>query len=65
MILFNLNNSSIKIHFDMHHGYGVLDKAIDVLKIEDREEFRNYVNKRSYYNPHIMFISKKSYGKIL
>ena len=58
-ILFNLNNSSIKIHFDMHHGYGILDKAIDILKKEDREEFRKYVNSRSFYNPHIMFISKK------
>ena len=43
----------------MHHGFGILDKAIDVLKKEDREEFRNYVNTRTYYNPHIMFISKK------
>ncbi len=59
-ILLNLNNSTIKVHFDMHHGYGVLDKAIDILKKEDREEFRNYVNTRSFYNPHIMFISKKN-----
>ena len=59
-ILFNLKNSSIKLHFDMHHGFGILDKAIDILKKEDREEFRNYVNKRSFYNPHIMFIAKKN-----
>ena len=58
-ILFNLKSSSIKLHFDMHHGYGVLDKAINVLREEDREEFRNYVNTKSIYNPHIMFISKK------
>ncbi len=58
-ILFNLKNSSIKLHFDMHHGFGILDKAIDVLKKEDREEFRKYVNTRSFYNPHIMFVSKK------
>ena len=59
-ILFNLKNSSIRLHFDMHHGFGILDKAIDVLKKEDREEFRNYVNNRSFYNPHIMFIAKKN-----
>ena len=58
-ILFDLKNSSIKLHFDMHHGFGILDKAIDVLKKEDREEFRKYVNTRSFYNPHIMFVSKK------
>ncbi len=59
-ILFSLNKSSIKLHFDMHHGYGVLDKSIDIMRIEDREEFRDYVNSRSFYNPHIMFISKKT-----
>ena len=60
LILFNLKKSTIKLHFDMHHGYGVLDKAIDVLDIKDREDFRNYVDTRTYYNPHIMFIAKKN-----
>ena len=43
----------------MHHGYGILDKAIDVMNINDREEFRDYVNKKLEFSPHIMFISKK------
>ena len=60
LILLNLKKSTIKLHFDMHHGYGVLDKAIDVLDIKDREDFRNYVDTRTYYNPHIMFIAKKN-----
>ena len=34
LILFNLKKSTIKLHFDMHHGYGVLDKAIDVLTLK-------------------------------
>ena len=58
-LLFNLHSTTIKIHFDMHHGYGVLDKAINILDKKDREEFRNYVNTRATFNPHIMFISKK------
>ena len=58
-ILFQDKLQNISLHFDMHHGYGVLDKAIDVLREEDKEEFRNYVNTKSIYNPHIMFISKK------
>jgi len=58
-LLFNHNHTTIKIHFDMHHGYGVLDKAIDIMNIKDREEFRNYVDTKTIYNPHIMFISKK------
>ena len=49
---------SIKVHFDMHHTYGTLDKAISVLNNYDRDEFREYVNKNNSYNPHIMFISK-------
>ena len=58
-ILFNLGHSTIKLHFDMHHGYGVLDKAINIMNSEDKEEFRNYVNTKTSYNPHIMFIAKK------
>ncbi len=58
-ILFNLKKTSIKLHFDMHHGFGVLDKAINMLKDNDKEEFRNYVNSKTFYNPHIMFVSKK------
>ena len=42
----------------MHHGYGNLDKAINVLDSNDRENFRNFVNLKSEYNPHIMFIAR-------
>ena len=43
-IFFNEKKQSINFHFDMHHGYGNLKKAIDVMNDDDREEFRNYVN---------------------
>ena len=49
---------SIKFHFDMHHGYGNLDRAIDLLGNDDKEDFRNFVNESTHFNPHIMFISK-------
>ena len=42
----------------MHHGYGNLDKAIDVIDSEDKDEFRAYVNNAISFNPHIMFIAK-------
>ena len=58
-VLFNKNKQTIKLQFDMHHGYGILDKAIDVMNIQDREEFRSFVNNRLKFSPHIMFISKK------
>ena len=49
---------SIKVHFDMHHGYGNLDKAIMVLDNKDKKDFSDYVNKYNSYHPHIMFIAK-------
>ena len=57
-ILFNKEKQSIKLHFDMHHGYGNLDKAINFMKEVDRDDFRNYINKKTSFNPHIMFIAK-------
>ena len=57
-IFFNPKKQSIKFHFDMHHGYGNLDKAIDLLDDDDKNDFRNFVNKSISFNPHIMFISK-------
>ena len=57
-IFFNIKKQTIKLHFDMHHGYYNLDRAIDLLEEDDREDFRNYVNSYNLYNPHIMFITK-------
>ena len=28
----------------MHHGYGNLNLAIDLLDIEDKDEFKSFVN---------------------
>ena len=58
-IFFNEKKRSIKLHFDMHHGYGILEDSIRFLKAQDRKEFREYVNNNRKFNPHIMFISKK------
>ncbi len=43
----------------MHHGHGVLDKAIKFIEKKDREEFSKFVENNDKFNPHIMFISKK------
>ena len=56
--LFFDNKRTIKFHFDMHHGHGNLDKAIDILDVKDRNDFREFVNDNFSFNPHIMFISK-------
>ena len=43
----------------MHHGYGNLDKAIDVMNTNDREDFREYINTKIYFSANNMFIAKK------
>ncbi len=57
-ILFNKKNENICFHFDMHHGYGNMDKAIEMLDISDMEDFKKFVYTKNSFNPHIMFITK-------
>jgi len=57
-LLFDKKNETIKVHFDMHHGYGNLDKAINLLEESDKDDFKKYVNSFNFYNPHIMFIAR-------
>ena len=49
---------SIRFHFDMFHGNGVLDKAIELLNDKDRDDFKKYVTKKTSYNQGNMFICK-------
>ena len=49
---------NIRFHFDMFHGSGVLDKAIDLLNDKDREDFRKYVNNNNSFNPANLFICR-------
>ena len=37
-IFFIKKKQTIKLHFDMHHGHKNLDKAINLLDQEDRED---------------------------
>ena len=43
----------------MHHGYGILDRAIKYLDKKDRKDFQKFVSENYSFNPHIMFITKK------
>ena len=40
-IFLNSNKQTIKLHFDMHHGFGVLDKAIDLLDEKNRNTIKS------------------------
>ena len=52
------NKRNIRFHFDMFHGNGNLDKAIDLLPDKDREDFRNFTRNSNSYNQGNMFITK-------
>ena len=49
---------TIRFHFDMFHGNGILDKAIDLLSENDRKDFKKFVNEETSYNQGNMFICK-------
>ena len=51
-------NRTIKFHFDMWHGEGNIDLAIELLEKEDRSDFNEFINSKQYFNPHNMFICK-------
>lgn len=60
LLLFNAKKRNIKFHFDMWHGEGNLDKAINLLDNEDKNDFEEFVNTNISFNPHNMFICKSS-----
>ncbi len=57
-IFFNSQKHTISLHFDMHHGYNNLNKAINLLDRENKKDFLDFVNNKTYFNPHIMYISR-------
>ena len=57
-ILFSKKARNIKFHFDLMHGRNNLDKAIDLLNNDNKDDFRKFVNDEVSFNPHNMFICK-------
>ena len=58
-VIFQKKKRNIKFHFDIFHGENILDTAIDLLDKENKNDFKEFVNSRSSFNPHNMFICKK------
>ena len=63
-ILFDEKKQNLFLHFDMRHGYGNLQKAINVMPGKDRIQFENFMRKNTSFHPHIMFISKPKVMKL-
>ena len=49
---------NIRFHFDMWHGNGNLDKAIDLLDTPDREDFRKYTRENISFSRGNMFVCR-------
>ena len=57
-IFLNKDKQSIKLHFDMNHGYGNLEKAANLLPEKDKKDFMAYVSSKTWLIGHCIFISK-------
>ena len=57
-IILNKKYRNIRFHFDMFHGNGLLDKAIEQLDNKDRIKFYEYVRTHTSFNQGNMFITK-------
>ena len=57
-LFFDKNKRNVKFHFDMMHGHGNLDKAIQLLDKKERNDFNTFVNTSVSFNPQNMFICK-------
>jgi len=49
---------NIRFHFDMFHGNGLIDKAIDVLNYDERNDFKNYIQTNTSFNQGVMFFCR-------
>ena len=49
---------NIKFQFELNHGVGSIDKAIDLLEEKDRESFRKFINENTSFNQCNLFICK-------
>ena len=54
---FITNKTTIKFHFDVFHGNGKLNQAVDLLDKNEREDFRIFINSQSF-NKENMFICR-------
>ena len=51
------NQTTVKFHFDIFHGNEKIDKAIDLLEMKERSDFRIFINNQSF-NKENMFICR-------
>jgi len=57
-LIFNEKNRNLKLQFDLFHGKGNIDLAINLLEEKDRQKFKNFMYNNNSFNPHNMFMCK-------
>jgi len=58
LLIIDNKKRNLKFHFDLMHGENNLDKAIDLLDADNKDDFRKFVNTEVSFNPQNMFICK-------
>lgn len=58
-LLFIKKKVSIKLHFDLFHGYNLLTLAASCLNNPEKVEFEDYINKEHSFYPLQIFVSNK------
>jgi len=64
-IFFNKKKYSIKLHFDLFHGHGIIENAANFLNNEDKIDFKNYIRQNNSFHQFEMFISTKKHMNLL
>ena len=53
-------NQNIKLHFDVFHGEGFMDRAISLLDENEKNDFQNFVTNESSFNRENLFFCRSS-----
>ena len=58
LMIFNKKRRNLKFHFDLFHGKRNLDLAINCLDKENKDDFKFFMENKTFFNPHNMFICR-------
>ena len=54
------SNQNIKLHFDVFHGEGFMNKAIELLDDKEKDDFKNFVNfQHGFHRENLFFCKSK------
>ena len=51
-------NQNIKLHFDIFHGNGIIEKASELLENEDKKDFKKFITQKYSFNRENLFFCR-------